>query len=124
MAKKEKIKPAVVEETPAPIEVVELVPILETPEPEIEEAPIIESAIEEIPDEPKVHPVGVRIQAENDEPYTIQAGDLNNYPELSEQGVHYGQKVKYGSLYVLKSAIRGGDKQPIAWPTSVSSKIY
>ncbi len=34
--------------------------------------------------------------------YTIEAADLNAYPELSQQGVQYKDEVEYGSKWVNK----------------------
>lgn len=71
------------------------------------------------------HPsVGVRIYQERDEAYTVQAGDLLLHPELSQQGVQLHDTVAYGSKWVLKSIVKGGEQQQVAWPVSISSQRY
>lgn len=71
------------------------------------------------------HPtVGVRIHQERDEAYIVQAGDLLLHPELSQQGVQLHDTVAYGSKWVLKSIVKGGEEQQVSWPVSISSQRY
>lgn len=69
--------------------------------------------------------IGVGINTEREELYTIEAADLNRFPELSSQGVRYGDQVAYGSLWVLKSATAGGVADTrTPFPQSTSSKKF
>lgn len=68
---------------------------------------------------------GVHINSEKEVLYTIEAADLNAYPELSQQGVQYGQLVEYNSLWVLKSASNGGLKDTkVKFPQRTTSKVF
>jgi len=56
----------------------------------------------------------------NDGDYTVEEGDLINYPELKDQ-VKAGDKVLYGSLYVMKSI--EADTPPttrVPWPMNTN----
>lgn len=95
--------------------------------------PVIEPEVKDVEvdiipvEQPSIinHPsAGVRIHQERDEAYTVQAGDLLLYPELSQQGVQLHDTVAYGSKWVLKSIIKGGEEQQVAWPVSISSQRY
>lgn len=103
------------------------IPVDETPEPVVEEVPepIIEPAIETDSAEDTVPADGAHDTEpkENPELYTVQAADLNAYPELSQQGVQLYDQVPYGSLYVWKNATATGDSvvQDL-WPRSTGNE--
>lgn len=110
--------------------------------PETEPLPVVEPievpAIEEATETEEVRkypltpeevvqerPVGVYINSEKPELYTIEAYDLNAYPELSQQGVQYGDKVAYNSLWVYKSSTAEGAKDTKSrFPSSTSCKLF
>ncbi len=49
--------------------------------------------------------------------YTVEAADLNAYPELSQQGVQYKDEVEYGSKWVNKYDTAQKDSfHREAWP--------
>jgi len=55
--------------------------------------------------------------------HVISDGDIENYPELTEQGVKSGDGVEYDSLYVNKSLTADGQSvTQIPWPINVSAK--
>lgn len=124
-----------VEQT-APIEA----PVEETPQEAPAPEPVAEIAVPEtavIDEETGLTPQEVQQRteigkteaisfgSERDDLYTIEAADLNRYPELSGQGVQYGDRVAYGSLWVLKSATAGGAADTrTPFPQSTSSKKF
>jgi hypothetical protein len=89
------------------------------PETIIEESPEV---VEEPIAEPDEDVYNTELKADP-ELYTVQAADLNTYPELSQQGVQLHNQVKYGSLYVWKKATASGDGVvQYPWPRSTGNE--
>lgn len=103
-------------------------------EPEIitEQETIADPSVEQAPDvveipEPEIiskeEAYNKQEPSPNPELYTVQAADLNTYPELSQQGVQLYDQVRYGSLYVWKKATADGNGvAQEAWPRSIGSE--
>lgn len=119
------VAPKVAETTET--EQVTAAPIISDPvvEPQIAPDPTIEEAVPEPIIEDAVPAEDAYNQEPNTDPesYTVQAADLNAYPELSQQGVQLHNRVKYGSLYVWKKATAEGDGvvQDI-WPRATGNE--
>lgn len=61
---------------------------------------------------------------ENPNLYTIQAADLNAYPELSQQGVQLYDQVPYLSLTVNKWAtVKKTSTVQEAWPRKIQEVV-
>lgn len=66
--------------------------------------------------------VGVFIHSEIESLYEVSEGDISNFPELNNQGISAGDKVSYGSLWVLKSLFASAPRNTrVPWPLSIHS---
>lgn len=105
--------PEVTEETIEPV-VEEKTPDVITPDAE----PVIQVQSPETDEELPL----IEVPEENPDLYTIEAADLNVYPELSQQGAQLHDQVVYGSLWINEWATAAKEsyvKSP--WPRNTSA---
>lgn len=104
------------EPTPEPVQIEDIVGV--TTDAHNTDAKPVSSTVGDEEPAPPVPAQGDVVSAEAPKlTYTIEAADLNAYPELSQQGVQYKDEVEYGSKWVNKYDTAQKDSfHREAWP--------